>query len=293
MTGAGLDSELIFKSATGIQTGIIIESNTAPLELANLKLTGSTNPPTLGRMLYCENCRQVTMHHLMVTGGGANAKLPPPAGGLLFHNGSDVTIEDSEISANGPATGTPLQNTEDIGANYFEGYSVRFRIARNRIHDSRTTQCIGLNNTAYSEISENWINQNNTSIGKSNDGYGVMIYFTGSGSPASHAPMYNRIRGNQVENCAGSCIYLQTSPFTTVANNIIVNSSQQQSDVTLTSAGIAIAAGYDPAARSIGDYRDGKCNYGQPAQWHRTGKYERCHCYREHSAQHCSVWDPA
>ena len=160
----------------------------------NVEISGISFAGATGKAFYLYGVSQIRFHDNRVSGGGAVTTATLPLGGVWYQDADDVTIEKNEFTGNGPVSGSPVQNTHDIGGNFYimrSAFSTRIRMNNNRFWANNTAVNVGVFNTSDSEANGNITDQNNATAGGSNDGYGIMFYGSGSRTMTSAARSSN------------------------------------------------------------------------------------------------------
>jgi hypothetical protein len=235
LTGEGYQSELFFQAAGGtLHTGININS-VSHVEISNLRVTGSTSTPTLSRGIYIISSNDVRVHNVWESGAIYN----PPDSNLIAGIGtaqsSDIWVTDCDISGNGfVASGSDVYNSSFDLLNYAPT-AERIHFLRNRIHDSSTAFSIVAFDVTDSEISGNYVNQNNKlGTNHTSSGYGIASY--GAAGTVTNV----RVNDNTIINTAGFGLYLATVVRAVVHGNILQDVAQQQSGGSLPLSGMAL-----------------------------------------------------
>ncbi len=150
---------------------------------SNVEISGISFAGATGKTVYIDTVSKIRFHDSRVSGGGAVTTATLPLGGVWYQDADDVTIERNEFTANGPTSGAPVQNTHDVGGNFYiirSAFSKNVRVNSNRFYSSNTAVNVGIFNTSDSEALNNIADQNNATAGADTDGYGVMFYGSAS-----------------------------------------------------------------------------------------------------------------
>ncbi len=233
LVGNGWDeSELYFENAAGIPNGIGADQPTS-VRIRDLKITGSATS-TLSRGIYMVGIgSDVRIERVWVTGVSFEPVSGPMAGiaGLKIDN---FWVTDCYFTNNGK---TPLVDSSYDLVNWtdasYQPSGIHFN--RNVVAGFHSNYSILVFEANDVEIHDNIINQNNQAQNTISAGYGIAVY--GAGVDGDRIS----IRGNNVQNTAGSGIYGVGMGHILVDNNIVTNSAQQQAGgVSLPVAGIAL-----------------------------------------------------
>lgn len=250
IAGAGMtDTELVWSSDSEIDIGLHLHV-LSDASISDLSLSGDIRKPTIGRaVVLCWGCRNVAFQRVKVSGGGWVApKVGALRAGVYFYNCTNTSFDDGELTLNG-GSGATQTNSTDFVVNWDGGddsENISFR--RNIIHGSNTAVSVSVYTTDKFDVSNNSIDQGNK-IGPDLKvgGYGIMGYRQGT---TKHSCGHGTITGNFVRNTAGTGIYLQGCPQSTVEENRLENVAQQQLDGTLAVAAVALSAGYPVQPRT-------------------------------------------
>ncbi len=161
---------------------------------SNVEISGIYFTGTSGKAVYVDTVSRFRFHDNRVSGGGALTTGTLPLGGVWGQDSDDATIERNEFTANGPSSGAPIQNTHDVGWNFYiirPSFSKNVRVTGNKFFSSNTAANVGLFNTSDAEVERNIIDQNNVTAGANTDGYGVMFYGSGGTSITSMSRVSN------------------------------------------------------------------------------------------------------
>jgi len=249
--GLGKDKSLIVFSGT-FATALDIGSSVTNVELAHLGISADAKTVTRGVYIHGGGSGQnVRIHDNKFSGFGDSSS---QGGALALFDTQDVWIERNEFTNNGVGTAnstSAVQNTFDIGVNGSAGLGKqkRIHVLDNHIHDSLTTVSVQLFDTSESEVSRNWIDQNNVIYAAlTTTGYGIMFYEQGR---SVNPPAFNNIENNHIQNTAGFGIYHQGGYGSVIAGNTVYNSARQMTDgASLAPAAIKVNAGSISATRS-------------------------------------------
>lgn len=234
--GVGAGSGI--QAAGELATVVLISGSN--VSLADLAITGAG--ARTARLLEVTG-NDVRLSRLDLSGGGTSGS--PPLAAVWIQGANDVSLEGCTFTRNG----LPGKIGYDVVANYMSAESKRLRLIGNHISGSSSVISVALFDTSDSLFAENVVDQGFHTAGKSNDGYGIVIYNT----PTARNPCTgNTVRGNTISNTAGSAIYLQGVSSSLVHGNTVSSAALRQNDVTLPAAGIAINAGF-PASRVATD----------------------------------------
>lgn len=224
--GAGT-SIIAFAPSTNI-SDLLVAASFSNIEIDHLKITGTSKT---ARLVSITGSSNIKVHDNTISGAGLIPGVGPLAG-VYVQTSNDVWIERNVFTSNGPAAPSNSSNG-DIVTNAGAG-SNRVHILHNQISGSITQFSILSFDCDDCEYVGNQIDQNNSSFGSNADGYGITVY----GSVGT--PRRARIIGNNIQNTAGSGIYLVTNLGATVQDNILNNVVQQQNDVSTPAAGISL-----------------------------------------------------
>ena len=227
MRGAGATS--IISTAGTIDVVTVSGDN---ITLENFRINGGRRGIVANTGVDTLSIRRMTFTGITAHTGGISTA-------AIYHTGqaADVWIEDNIFSGNGnlhaaddgadiliQGSATPFNNRVHINRNRISGGSSRFSVA-----------CFDCYN---SEVTDNTIDQNNqiaASTPSDISGYGIVVYATVNAGIIRQ----NIISGNNVRNCAGSCIYGVNLFNSTISNNTVEDAAKQQVDGTLPVGGIS------------------------------------------------------
>lgn len=214
--GAGTLSNVVIEKLkfTGAVRKMIVVGAGSNVTIRDCEISGATLDPTSGSPavttgIYIGQMDDVTIERNRLTSNGYNS----------------ASIESAEIyiAASGTATGS---RRIKIRNNYIVGTNTKFGIICFDVFDS--------------EVVSNYVDQGNGGTSGNVNGYGITVYATVTTTSIAR----NRIAGNVVRNCYGSCIYTVASYYTSISDNRIYDAAKQQSDATLPVAGISANAGH-------------------------------------------------
>lgn len=195
----------------------------------------------------------VYVHHNSITNGGNTVPGAGTNAGIEIEGtNNDVRVEYNTITGGG-ACGTPNTGGDivvNFGSNTTNNGTPRLHFIGNHIFGNCSPFNIFTFNVTDTEYRANVIDGNNK-IGSSNtaSGYGIMAYNTA----ATTGPCKNLVvTENNVQNTAGTGIYLQGCLYSVVAHNVLINTAQQQLDSVLTVGAIACNAGNPPSPTAPG-----------------------------------------
>lgn len=195
LVGVGPASAFIF---LGPDTGLYIADNSLSGEVDQITFGGES-----ARAVYAYHSSNLTFSHDTFSGAGAHQPKDEAAeAGLWLQGGSDITVEESHFTGNGPRDG-PTEclsaerhavvcsrpNTFDFVTNfYFFGNDAsrsvieRLRFTGNHVDGSNSTHAVEAFNVNHSIISNNVIDQNGIFDNQTSaaaligQGYGINIY---------------------------------------------------------------------------------------------------------------------
>lgn len=217
LAGAGPASAFIF---LGQDTGFYIGDNTGSGVIDHISFGGES-----ARAVYANHSSNLTFSNDTFSGAAAH---PPQDGGveagLWLQGGSDISVEDSHFTGNGPRRG-PAEcvngegrtvvcsrpNTFDFVTNFYyfgndasKSIVERLRFIGNHVDGSNMTHSVEAFNVNHSIISHNVIDQNavydnqTTATAQVGQGYGINVY--GNAHVISSPPVDNWISTERRNN---------------------------------------------------------------------------------------------
>jgi len=231
----GTATTLLFAPAHPLDSGIVVSKDSA-VELNSFTIQGSGAGLTHAiSVMGSTNIRMDTLRLQNIHGIGNMT-----TSAIILGSDNLIWITNSVFTGIGLAAGQPSLNI----FNYYLMDSQHIYISHNTMSGNTSNIAIGMFDTNHSVIANNSIDGGNNCVKPcNNNGYGVLFYLHNlHGFTAALAPKLQdeTVVGNQVQNTAGSGIYIVSAASVTVSGNSITHSTIQMNDASLPAAAIAL-----------------------------------------------------
>lgn len=161
---------------------------------------------------------------------GATVAASPAAAGILLVGSTGCKVRRNKLSGNGLTA-----NNANAGLDILlDAVCVRCDVQDNDCTSAAATMHIGVQNSDWIKIAGNYCEGAVTALNNSEWGYGIMLY--GNGGDFCD---YCTVENNRVNDTGGTGIYLQSTRYSVVDANIVINTCQTQSG-SLAEGGIAL-----------------------------------------------------
>jgi parallel beta-helix repeat protein len=231
----GTATTLLFAPSHSLDSGIVI-SNHAAVELKSFTIQGSGAGLNHAiSVMGSTNVRLDTLQIQNIHGTG-----PLTTSAIILGNDNLLWITNSSFTGVGHAAGQPALN---IFNNYAMD-SQHIYISHNTMSGNTTNIAIGMFDTNHAIVASNTIDGGNNCVTPcNNNGYGVLFYLHDlhGYSPALAPKLQDEnVINNQIQNTAGSGIYIVSATGVTVTGNSITHSTLQMNGTSLPAASIAL-----------------------------------------------------
>jgi parallel beta-helix repeat protein len=249
----GTATTLLFSPAHSLDSGIVI-SNHSAVELNSFTIQGSG--AGLNHAISVMGSTNIQLDTLRIANIGGTGPLTTSA--ILLGNDNLIWITNSTFTGVGQGAGKPALNI----FNYYKMDSQHIYISHNTMSGNTSNIAIGLFDTNNSIVANNTIDGGNNCIRPcNNNGYGVLFYLNDlhGFTPALAPKLQNEtVTGNQIQNTAGSGIYIVSATGVTVTGNSITHSTIQMNDASLPAAAIALNGDNNATVSNNVIQKDGK-----------------------------------
>jgi parallel beta-helix repeat protein len=248
----GTGTKLLFAATHPLDSGIVI-SNRSAVELKSFTIQGSgAGLNHAVSVMGSTNVRLDTLQIVNIRGTG-----PLTTSAIILGNDNLIWITNSTFTGVGQGGGKPALNI----FNYYKMDSQHIYISHNTMSGNNSTIAIGMFDTNHSVIANNTIDGGNNCLSPcNNNGYGVLFYLVDlHGFPPQLAPKLQdeTIVGNQIQNTAGSGIYLASVAGATITGNSVTHATIQMNGASLPAAGIALNGGVNMTVANNVIQKDG------------------------------------
>jgi len=231
----GTATTLLFSPARSLDSGIVIAKDSA-VELKSFTIQGAGGGLNHAiSVTGSSNVRMDTLRIVNIRGTG-----PLTTSAIILGSDNLIWITNSTFTGVGQGAGKPSLNI----FNYYKLDSQHIYISHNTMTGNTVNIAIGLFDTDNSIVANNTIDGGNNCVNPcNNNGYGVLFYLNDlHGFPPALAPKLQNetVTGNQIQNTAGSAIYLVSVAGATITGNSITHSTIQMNDASLPAAAIAL-----------------------------------------------------
>jgi parallel beta-helix repeat protein len=226
---------LLFAPAHPLDSGIVVSKDSA-VELKSFTIQGAGAGLNHAiSVMGSTNVRMDTLRIVNIRGTG-----PLTTSAIILGSDNLIWITNSIFTGVGQGAGKPSL----VIFNYYKMDSQHIYITYNNMAGNTANIAIGLFDTHHSIVANNLIDGGNNCVSPCiNNGYGVLFYLNNMhGFSAAIAPRIQdaTIIGNQIQNTAGSGIYLASVSGATISRNAVTRSTLQMNDVSLPAAAIAL-----------------------------------------------------
>jgi parallel beta-helix repeat protein len=231
----GTNTTLLFAPSRSLDSGIVVSKDSA-VELKSFTIQGAGAGLNHAiSVMGSTNVRMDTLRIVNIRGTG-----PLTTSAIILGSDNLIWITNSVFTGVGQGAGKPSL----VIFNYYKMDSQHIYISYNNMAGNTANIVIALFDTYHSIVANNLIDEGNNCVSPcNNNGYGVLFYLNNyHGYPAALAPKLQdeTIIGNQIQNTAGSGIYLASVSGATITSNSVTGSTLQMSDVSLPAAAIAL-----------------------------------------------------
>jgi parallel beta-helix repeat protein len=249
----GTATTLLFAPAHSLDSGFVIANHTA-VELKSFTIQGSGGGLNHAiSVMGSTNIRMDTLRIMNIHGTG-----PMTTSAIILGSDNLIWITNNTFTGVGLGSGQPALNI----FNYYKLDSQNIYISHNTMSGNTSNIAIGLFDTNNSIVANNTIDGGNNCVSPcNNNGYGVLFYLHDlHGFSAALAPKLQNetIINNQIQNTAGSAIYLASVAGATITGNTITHSTIQMNDQSLPAAGIALNGDNNVTVANNVIQRDGR-----------------------------------
>jgi parallel beta-helix repeat protein len=231
----GIATTLLFAPAHSLDAGIVI-SNHAAVELKSFTIQGSG--AGINHAISVMGSTNVRLDRLRIENIHGTGPLTTSA--VILGNDNLIWITNSTFTGVGHGAGQPALNI----FNNYKMDSQHIYISHNTMSGNTTNIAIGMFDTNHAIVANNNIDGGNNCVSPcNNNGYGVLFYLHDlHGYPPALAPKLQdeNVISNQIQNTAGSGIYLVSVAGATIIGNSITHSTIQMNDASLPAAAIAL-----------------------------------------------------
>jgi parallel beta-helix repeat protein len=249
----GTATTLLFSPTHSLDSGIVV-SNDSAVELKSFTIQGAGGG--LNHAISVMGSTNVRMDTLKIVNIRGTGSLTTSA--IILGNDNLIWITNSSFTGVGMGPGLPALNI----FNYYKMDSQHIYISHNTMSGNSSNIAIGLFDTYHAVIANNTIDGGNNCVSPCiNNGYGVLFYLNNyHGYTAALAPRLQdeTITGNQIQNTAGSGIYLASVSGATISSNSVTRSTLRMNDISLPAASIALNGSDNVTVTNNTLQKDGK-----------------------------------
>lgn len=244
---------LLFSPARSLDSGIVISKDSA-VELNSFTIQGAGGG--LNHAISVTGSTNVQLNTLRLVNIRGTGPLTTSA--IILGTDNLIWITNCTFTGVGQGAGKPALNI----FNYYKMDSQHIYISHNTMSGNTANIAIGLFDTNNSIVADNTIDGGNNCVSPcNNNGYGVLFYLNDlhGFTPALAPKLQNEtVAGNQIQNTAGSAIYLVSVAGATVTGNSITHSTIQMNDASLPAAAIALNGDNNVTVTNNVIQKDGK-----------------------------------
>jgi parallel beta-helix repeat protein len=231
----GTGTTLLFSPTHSLDSGIVVSKDSA-VELKSFTIQGAGAGLNHAiSVMGSTNVRMDTLRIVNIRGTG-----PLTTSAIILGSDNHIWITNSVFTGVGQGAGKPSL----VVFNYYKMDSQQIYINHNNMAGNTANIVIALFDTYHSIVANNLIDGGNNCVSPClNNGYGVLFYLNNyHGFTAALAPRLQdeTIIGNQIQNTAGSGIYLASVSGATITGNSVTRSTLQMNDASLPAAAIAL-----------------------------------------------------